>query len=319
MQQIALVDISGAWEESGTTKAQSVAAVREACETVGFFCLRGHRIPGATIQTLRERMVAFFARPLGEKQRLAIAPGLYRGYIPLGALNANAGTAAVRDHYEGFKLHAEATAGSTLVPPNIWPDAPRGFRAAVLAYWRAADALSLQLLRFFALALELPEAAFLAAFEAPMTNMTLLHYPPMAGGQDGFGIHPHKDSDAFTILVPDPVGGLEVRPIGGDWILADCPGDAVVVNIGNMMELWSGGRFRSTPHRVINRSGAERYSFPYFAVPNQAVQVSPLVPPLPGFDPVPLEVGSFMAEIYRTNRADQAPRDPALDLGTLDS
>ena len=148
--------------------------------------------------------------------------------------------------------------------------------------------------------------------------MTLLHYPPSNPAKAGFGIHPHKDSDAFTILYPDPVGGLQVRPIGGQWISADCPPGAFVVNIGDMMELWSGGRFRSTPHKVINHTGAERYSFPYFAIPNEHVTIVPLVPPVPGFQRQPLKVGAFLNEVYRTNRADQTPGESGLDLGTLD-
>jgi len=102
----------------------------------------------------------------------------------------------------------------------------------------------------------------------PLTNMTLLHYPPQLTESKRMGIHPHKDTDGLAILAPDPVGGLMVRHRdGSEWIGVDPPGDALNVNIGDLLEVWSGGYLVSTPHKVINTSGTERYSFRYFAVP----------------------------------------------------
>ena len=92
------------------------------------------------------------------------------------------------------------------------------------------------------------------------------------------GFRPHKDTDALTVLAEDPVGGLMVKCRDSDeWIDAAAPGNALTVNIGDLMELWSGGYFVSTPHKVVNASGAERYSFPYFAVPRFDTVIVPLI------------------------------------------
>ncbi len=147
--------------------------------------------------------------------------------------------------------------------------------------------------------------------------MTLLHYPPQASDQDAFGIHPHKDTDALTILAPDPVGGLFVRGKNSDdWLKADAPEDALIVNIGDILEVWSGGHFVSTPHKVVNATGEARYSFPYFAVPRFDVRVAPLCGRQPGFDRVELPVGKVTREIWQSNWPDAAAIDECYDPAT---
>ena len=91
------------------------------------------------------------------------------------------------------------------------------------------------------------------------------------------------------------------------------------MNIGDLLELWSGGYFVSTPHKVVNKSGAERYSFPYFAVPRFDTVVAPLIPMQPGFDRSPVHVGDVSAEVWRTNWPDTVSERPEFDLGTLEN
>ena len=90
------------------------------------------------------------------------------------------------------------------------------------------------------------------------------------------------------------------------------------MNIGDLMELWSGGYFVSTPHKVVNLSGAERYSFPYFAVPRFDTVVEPLKSPQPGFSRSSVHVGDVSKEVWRTNWPDVVSDKPHFDLGTLE-
>ena len=145
-----------------------------------------------------------------------------------------------------------------------------------------------------ALGLGLPADRFTRWFDAPLTNMTLLRYPET--GKERWGIHPHKDFDVLTLLAHDPVGGLQVLARDGEWLDAACPEDGFLVNAGDMLELWSGGRIRSAPHRVLNRSGRERVSFPWFAVPEPEVTIEPLLPPVPGFAREPLNCAEASAD-----------------------
>ena len=109
-----------------------------------------------------------------------------------------------------------------------------------------------------------------------------------------------------------------VRQRGGsDWIEVNAPDDALVVNIGDLLELWSGGYFVSTPHKVVNETGAERYSFPYFAVPGFDTFVEPLLELQPGFERSGVHVGNVSREVWRTNWPGATAENPGLDLGTL--
>jgi isopenicillin N synthase-like dioxygenase len=104
-----------------------------------------------------------------------------------------------------------------------------------------------------------------------------------------------------------------------EWMPASAPGDALVVNIGDLLELWSGGYLVSTPHKVVNESGLERYSFPYFAVPRFDTVVKPLCDPQPNFVRDDVHVGDVSREVWRTNWPDVVSSRPEFDLGTLEN
>ena len=289
---------------------------------IGFVLVRGHGIPGKLVSDLRQHLVDYFDRPLVDKMAERITPDNYRGYIPLGFFSPNT-EGVTPDQYEGYKLHAEVAADDPLCTacdlygPNRWPAEPAGLRESTEAFWQACEATGQRLLSLIAQIMKVNVADFLAYFEQPLTNMTLLHYP-RSNPNDGFGIHPHKDTDALTLLFPDAAGGLWLRPHGHpEWVEVEAPDDTMVVNIGDLLELWSGGYFVSTPHKVVNASGKERYSFPFFIVPRHNVVVAPLIDCQPGFERAPVPVGPVSREVWRTNWPEAVPEETGFDLGTL--
>ncbi|MEM9204324.1 MAG: 2OG-Fe(II) oxygenase family protein [Actinomycetota bacterium] len=304
--------------------------LRRASREIGFVAVVGHGIDQRLFDRVRGALRALFALPDDHKAALRITPTNYRGFIPLGFFTPNRtpshteSTGAEGDRYEGFKLHWECppehpvAAECDLYGPNRWPVAMPDLEPVIAEYWAACDRAAAPMLDAFADGLGIDRAEFRSWHDQPLTNMTLLHYPPQPPVGDAMGIHPHKDTNVITLLHPDPVGGLEVRGRDGGWIEPDAPADALIVNVGEMLELWSGGDYVATPHRVINRSGAERYSFPFFVVPRHDITVEPLVAPQAGFDKAPMPVGALSAEVWRTNWPDQVPSTAGHDLGTLD-
>ncbi len=320
MDGIPTIDISTLRErpEDGAT----VRNILEACTGIGFLSITGTGVPPSMVDQVRTVVRAIFDIPEQRKWDQAITREAYRGYIPMGFFSPNDGSGQA-DKYEGYKLHYEVPESApirdecALYGPNIWPQEVPEARDIILNYWACLDEVTDLLLGALEAGLEVKPGVLRDAFRDPMTNMTLLHYPPQAPDETGYGIHPHKDTDALTIIAPDPVGGLEVQTRGGGWITPDCPPGGFVVNIGDMLELWSGGRLKSTPHRVVNRSGKERYSFPYFAVPRHDVVVEPLLPPNSGFDRPAVHCGHWSAEIWRTNWPDETAAHDTPELGTL--
>jgi len=322
MSDIPVIDISPLMAGDASESASLPRAIESACRDTGFMVIRGHGIPAPVVSRIRDAVMQFFSLPAEEKLSYSISRDNYRGYIPLEFFTPNAAGVSP-DRYEGYKLHAETDPlepicrNCALYGPNKWPARPTGFRTAVMDYWHHCDRVAGVLLDALAHSLDVDQALFRQNFDQPLTNMTLLHYPPGTTGDDEFGIHPHKDTDALTILAPDPVGGLQIRPRAQQtWLSAEAPDDALIVNIGDLLETWSGGYFVSTPHRVINLSGVERYSFPYFAVPRFDVVVSSLRTLQPGFEYREIEVGAASREIWRSNWPDASAIDERIDPAT---
>jgi len=298
-------------------------ALELALTETGFVMIQGHGISETLIAKMRSVLERYFARPLEAKMQECITPDNYRGYIPLGFFSPNTGS-NIPDQYEGYKLHKETSLDNPirqqcdLYGPNRWPAEPADMSEVITEFWRACDATGRYLLRLISRIMGVNETAFLSLFDDPLTNMTLLHYPPQPKPYNGFGIHPHKDTDALTLLFPDPVGGLWLQPRANeDWIEVVAPPNTMVVNIGDLLELWSGGYFVSTPHKVVNASGKQRYSFPFFMVPRHDVVVEPIIKCQQGFSRQPVPVGTVSREVWRTNWQQASPSDSEFDLGTL--
>ena len=145
-----------------------------------------------------------------------------------------------------------------------------GWRETMQECYDSLVKLGREIMHAFALALELPEDHFDRWLSGPMATLGPLHYPPHSGriSEERLGAGAHTDFGCLTILAQDPVGGLQVRNSAGEWIDAPYVGGSFVVNIGDMMARWTNGIFSSTVHRVINTSGKDRHSLPFFFDPD---------------------------------------------------
>ena len=251
-----------------------------ACETAGFFYVINHGVPIATIDAAFDAARWFFARPQAERDLLDVATSPnFRGYVPMGITGPN----VPRRMLEAFQMmldlgpdDPDVRAGNVMFGPNRWPAEAPEFRTAMEAYYAAATRLSHRLLSAFARGLGLRDDYFGPFFRKPLTQLRLLHYPPQPPDSDAEGVEAHTDTGAFTILLQDQVGGLDVRNRQGQWIRATPIPNSFVINIADMMQRWTNGRFVSTPHRVANRTGLDRISIPFFANPDYDAVIAPL-------------------------------------------
>ena len=295
-----VIDVGGLSSSDPAIRARVGADLRAACLDKGFFYCAGHGVPQGLIDAAMAEIRTFFSRSLDDKMRFEkSASPCNRGYEVLGGQTLEAG--APPDRKEGYYIGLEMDPKDPRVVegrfnrgPNIWPDDQPGFRPTLRAYFAALQDLGETLMRGLALSLFLPEDHFEDFCKDPLATLRLLHYPPQrpdAGvGEKGAGAH--TDFGGLTILLQDDNGGLQVFDNGnGDWIeAAPIPG-TFVVNLGDMIARWTNDRYRSTLHRVINSSGRERYSIPFFYVGNPDYEVrciptclevgeSPKYPPL---------------------------------------
>jgi len=279
-----IIDISDLRSDDLARRRRVATELGDAYGRAGFATIANHGVPQPTIDAVLDAMQAYFALPEATKRLLTRREGVYRGYVPIMPFGRNPDDAPPA-LYEAFLVGVDADANDPevqatggLFGPNVWPDEPQGFRQAVTAYWQAVGELSTRLLKAFALALGQDEDVLLRLFGKPLTNISLLHYPPRPGTGHlaADDLNAHRDTNAITILMPSAVGGLEVATPDRGWIEAAPVPGCFIVNIGNMMECWSGGRLKSTMHRVHPPRDQHRYSIGYFAVPDFNTVVAPL-------------------------------------------
>lgn len=187
---------------------------------------------------------------------------------------------------------------------SIWPIDLPGFRDNLYAYHTELLRLSRRLTRIFALALHLPEDYFDEYVKRPEAGMRILHYPEQKHSVDEQnGIGAHTDVECFTIVTQDSSGGLEVLSKSGNWVKADPIPGAFVVNISDCFMRQTNDFFVSTIHRVINKSGNERYSAPFFFGFDRAKVLEPVPTCVSESNPMKYPVmtgGEYYA--WRTNR-----------------
>lgn len=278
---VPILDVSALLDESDPGYPDAVAALGDAARHIGFAQIVGHGIDPSLFTDLLAHTRAFFALPEDEKHKVHIARSTnHRGYVPPGEEIFAAGTV---DAKEAFDLSVDLPAddprylaGHPLLGPNQWPDLP-GFREAVTAWYDAVFALSRHILRAFAVALGEPADRFDRHVSAPPSQLRLIHYPFDADAADRPGIGAHTDYECFTLLRPT-APGLEVLNAAGDWIDVPLVADAFVLNVGDLLEIWTNGEFVATTHRV-RKVAQERYSFPLFV----NVDDDTVVAPLPAF------------------------------------
>jgi isopenicillin N synthase-like dioxygenase len=247
-----------------------VASLRAAAERHGFFYLADHGIDPALLAAVFAQSARFFAEPAAVKQALDLRRVSYAlGYEPLRGQTLEAGSPP--DLKEGFYIGPDVVtdglAGRFGIGPNQWPAGLPGFRPTMTAYFAAAQDLAIEVMNALALALGLPPDHFAAFNRDPACRLRLVHYPPQPAhpepGEKGCGAH--TDFGSVTLLLQDDAGGLQIQDTDtGAWFEAPPIPGTFVVNCGDLIARWTNHRFRSNPHRVINRSGRERYSVPFF-------------------------------------------------------
>lgn len=308
------------FEKAGVAERAGLGAeVDGICRATGFLAISNHSVPQPVIDGAWTMAHAFFDQSAHEKQK-ARAPfaGYPYGYLGPGteALAKSKGVETPPDLKESFN------GGPLAVPPGltdpealafcyaetIWPDRPTSFVDAWKGYYRAMEDLAARIMRVFAVALKLPEDFFDAVIDRPISALRALNYPetstPPQPGQLRAGAH--TDYGSLTILLPQEGSrGLQIHTPDGRWAEVPPVPGAFVINIGDLMALWTNDRWVSTLHRVVNVDGnaARRQSFAFFHQPNWDAEIRCLASCLaPGEQPkyAPVLSGPYLMSKFKS-------------------
>lgn len=287
---IPVLDLATARQADGSFSPDFIGQLRYATHNVGFFQITGYgAVPGQPEQLL-DTIRRFFSLPLEERLKLdnRLSPH-FRGYTRMGT-EVTQGRADAREQIDYSPERQPVTDYPEDQPfwllqgPNLWPDESfPELRPVAMAWAELMSAVGMELLRGIAVSLQLPEDYFDEPFQgSPAWMGKLVHYVGgvvEAAGDQGVGSH--ADYGFVTLLLQDDVGGLEVLPPGAAaWVPVEPLPGALVVNLGEMLEVATEGYLAATIHRVqAPPPGVDRYSVPFFWSPRLDAVIQPV--PLP--------------------------------------
>jgi isopenicillin N synthase-like dioxygenase len=295
-ERLPIIDMAPLYAPNPEGRAAVARQIAAACEAHGFFYLVGHGVSPQVLADLETESRRFFALPQAAKMAIDMSRGgrAWRGYFPVGGELTSGHPDLKEGLYLGLDLppdHPRVKAGLPMHGANLWPREVPELKTAATAYMDAATRAAAALMEGVSLSLGLPSDYFARSYTGePTVLFRIFHYP--SGGPSGtdwsqsWGVGEHTDYGLLTLLAQDRHGGLQVKSPGG-WIEAPPMEGALVCNIGDMLERLTGGRFRSTPHRVRNLSGEDRLSFPLFFDPDFMAVMRPL--PIAAVDAATIE------------------------------
>ncbi|GAA4140924.1 isopenicillin N synthase family dioxygenase [Actinomadura keratinilytica] len=318
------IDLADHLSGSASRRRDAAHRAAQSCTEFGLFLLRGHGLDPDLLRDVHAVAREFFDAPEDYKRRFHL-PGSSRGYTPLGteSLASTGGETAPADVKEAFAIgtadvpeRSAEYAGAGLRTVE-WPDRPARFRETLLDYYRAAHALAGRVMGLLADALGVPEAAFADKMDRSADFLRLIGYPeqdrpPEAGAMRAGA---HTDFGVLAMIAADDApGGLQVQTRDGRWLDVPAPPGTLVVNIGDLMAYWTGRRWRSAVHRVVNppagAAGAtRRQSIVFFHNPNLDAVIEPLrLRDAPGEPrPRPVVAGEWLTYKSRRQRTPAAP------------
>ncbi|ETN44350.1 uncharacterized protein HMPREF1541_10530 [Cyphellophora europaea CBS 101466] len=284
--EIPVIDISTIYDGPEARRALAVK-FKAAAENIGFFYIQNHGIGEQIVSNAAKQAWRFFRQPADAKSKVSKTQSkYYNGWSSVGS--GKISPSESRDKKEGFQWKYEPSIDPDTKDPSQVPEEVKrwiraedfvwtgtahlpDFQKEVLEYWKATLTLARQMMKVFALCLDLPETYFQALTSYPGADGVFNYYPGLTpelaredAGPIDVGLGAHTDLQCLTLLWQDQVGGLQVLNTRGEWIKAQPIPGTFVVNIGDFLMRMSNGRLKSTVHRVYNRTTQDRLSMPFF-------------------------------------------------------
>ncbi|KAE8719449.1 hypothetical protein F3Y22_tig00109957pilonHSYRG00075 [Hibiscus syriacus] len=267
---IPVIDLTNLFGEDPTLHEETVRLIAVACKEWGFFQAVNHGVSHELMERTLEAWRHFFNMPLGFKQQYANTPTTYEGYG--SRLGVQKG--AILDWSDYFFLHYLP---DSLRNQSKWPSQPSCCRELLSEYGAEVVKLGGRLLKAMSANLGLKEDYLQNAFGGEDIGACLRvnFYPKCPQPDLTLGLSSHSDPGGMTFLLPDhDVAGLQVRK-NGKWITVKLVPSALIVNVGDQIEVLSNATYKSVEHRVIVNSVKDRVSLAFFYNPKSDLLIEP--------------------------------------------
>jgi isopenicillin N synthase-like dioxygenase len=287
------------WRRAGQARRVAIgAALDTTLRKTGLFLLSGHRVPQDVTDRMRTLGRTFFGLPAETKAPYAVSRPYDNGYRGLGALQVGAidGLEGAPDLHEAYHVGPSHRTGdtafdATYYPENKWPAELPELRETGLEYTGHMTRVSHEVLEVLAAVLGLPDDFFTAKARRATWTQNVNWYPSLESvgnvRQGQMRVGPHTDFGSLSLLDRQlGVGGLEVWNEEDGWFAPPFEPGTLVVNLGDLMNLWTDGRWSSLRHRVLAPSKAapdeELVSLVFFFEADPDAEIVPLAAPVGG-------------------------------------
>lgn len=270
MSTLPIIDFAPFLCGTSEQKLKTAQKIYQAATEYGFMYLKNFGLSADFIAHAFRYSQEFFAQSDEVKKQTAFDPSLNFGYAALA--NEALDTSKPPDLKETFTMR---NVMSYKDKENIWPT--NDFKENSVALFLACQNCAQEVMRAFAIALQLEETFFDKKHTGDLQTLRLLNYPPVQNTTpDQLGAGAHTDYGTLTVLLQDSIGGLQVQNVQGKWIDAPPIEGTALINTGDLTARWSNNVFKSTPHRVKTRSANAsnaRQSIAFFSDPDSDVLI----------------------------------------------
>ncbi|KAK1365511.1 putative 2-oxoglutarate-dependent dioxygenase [Heracleum sosnowskyi] len=267
---IPVINLENLLSQDLMVRQTTLDLISASCREWGFFQIVNHGVSNLLMDRVGEVWREFFHLPVEEKQAYANCPTTYEGYG--SRLGIQKG--AKLDWSDYFFLNYLPTWQRN---EHKWPTFPSSCKEIVGEYNEAMVKLCRELMKILSTNLGLEENHLQQALGGDEVGASLRvnYYPKCPQPDLTFGLSPHSDPGAMTILLADDqVSGLQVRK-DDNWVTVKPVPNAFIVNIGDQVEVLSNGNYTSVEHRVVVNSCAERVSLAFFYNPKGDKTIQP--------------------------------------------
>jgi len=248
---------------------EETAKLGSACEHWGFFQLVNHGIDVGLLQQIKADITKFFSLPLEEKLAVAIPPNGIEGF-------GHHFVFSKEQKLDWVDILFLATRPIEQRNLSFWPAKPSTFRDTLDKYSLQLSNVSAQLFKFMANNLGVDQEVFLSTFKGLPQSVRINYYPPCSQADRVLGLSPHTDGVGMTFLLHvNDVEGLQIRK-DGKWFSVQAMHGALVVNIGDIIEILTNGRYKSVEHRAVINPNKERITIAAFQSIHLFCKIGPL-------------------------------------------
>ncbi|EMS51348.1 Protein SRG1 [Triticum urartu] len=250
--------------------AEAVAGDAEAqIPIIDYQRLALEAVPDDVVEGMKASIQQFFQLPMETKKQFALEPGQLEGYGQLFVFSED----QKLDWADIIYLHTQPHESRNI---KLWPDQPASFRSTLDRYSDAVKDVSDSLLATMAKNLGLEREVITNKCIHGMQSVRMNYYPPCAQAEKVVGLSPHSDAGLLTLVLQvNHVQGLQIKR-NGRWLPVKPVSGAFIVNIGDMFEVFTNGRYKSIEHRAVVDPKEERLSVAAFHLPNIHAMIGPL-------------------------------------------